>query len=254
MKTLFYIKLFCLLTLSSLAQNLYIKGAITDKKTSHPIKKAKVSLYNYKDSLVYETFSDKNGLYSLLAGGNDNYYMLVYEKKYSKKKVVFGATSQSIDNGNITLNKKATHHAYFSWRPNRYSLKVIDLKPIEKNGTTSWRVKTTLKNRTFHTLYYFSSTDCESSNYSVMALITDTLGLTIDFEKCDLPKQTVIAVRPFKRRTTELEIKTQRQATSSFEFKVILFLPKAKNIDERIPKDEFIRKRVPLIVSNTIKT
>jgi hypothetical protein len=260
MKTLLYIKLLCLLTAFSFSQNLNIKGTLTDKKTSKPIKKAKLTLYNYKDSLLNETFTDKKGHYSLNAGGNDNYYMLVAKKDYSKKKIVFGAISESIDSGNFTLKKKSSpfkSQHYLNTRKNSkgLTLKVTDLKTVEIKGKTCWTVKTILSNHRRDTVYYFSYKNCESVYYLVSSGF-DSLQLHANITGCDsLEPQTVIALPPHTQRIVNLEIHSARPMTSTFKLRIYFMTAKANNLKDRIPEREIFTSddRPILVVSKDIK-
>jgi hypothetical protein len=254
MKTLLYIKLLCLLTAFSFSQNLNIKGTLTDKKTSKPIKKAKLTLYNYKDSLLNETFTDKKGHYSLNAGGNGNYYMLVNKKDYSKKKIVFGAISESIDSGNITLKKKTNpfkSQHYLNTRKNSkgLTLKVTDLKTIAINGKTYWTVKTILSNHKRDTLYYFGYRNCESVYYLPSSGV-DSLQLHSTNEGCDSPEPlTVLAVPPHSRRIVNLEIHPVRPMTSTFKLRIYFMTAKANNLKDRIQEREiFASENRPILV------
>jgi hypothetical protein len=135
----------------------------------------------------------------------------------------------------------------------RISLKVKDLKTIQKDGKTSWTVKTILTNHSHDTLFYISSTDCEPAYYSVGADI-DSIQLLSNFKECHQPQRTVIAIPPSGKRTVNLEISSVKPVTSSFKLIVYLITGKAKNIDERISDHELFRKeRRMLVVSNRIK-
>jgi hypothetical protein len=267
MKTLFCINILYLLTARYYAQDYYIKGTITDKKTSHYINKAKVSLYNNKDSLVTEVFSDRKGRYLLQANVHENYYILVDRNEYSVKKFVDIPIGKSIDKGDFTLDKKngdsrshffslsdyKAHHEYKNLQK-KYALKIEDPKTVQKDGKTSWTAKTILTNNSRDTLFYFSTTDCEPSYYLIDSGV-DSVQLYAEFNPCVVPKQTVIAIPPKVQRIVYLEIHSFQPVKSSFELKIYLSITKAKNMGERIPEDMLTGDKVRdiLLVSNRIK-
>jgi hypothetical protein len=252
MKTLCYIKLFFLLTTLSFAQNFYyVKGLISDKKTSRPIKNVKVSLYNYKDSLIKMTVSDKKGFYFLSTDGQEDYYIIADKENYFKKKMTGISSNSSVDKGNITMSKKA-HHSHFSIPQSKnYRLRAGASKAIQKNGKTSWVVKTTLTNRSRDTLFYFSSACSESIYYMI-----DQITLHVNGQKCDLDEQTVIAIPPRGKRKVELEISSYEPLTSPVEFRLLLIMFKAKDLNERIPPTELSQRTKGgiIVTSNKIKT
>lgn len=137
------------------------------------------------------------------------------------------------------------------------SLKVKDLKTVEKNGKSSWALKATLTNHSRDTLFYFSTVDCEPAYFMAMAM-ADSINLFSDFEKCNVATQTVIAIPPSGQRIIDLVISSTEPMASSFKFKVLLSINRAKNINERIPHDLLVRGKDKdkhiLLVSNRIKT
>jgi hypothetical protein len=136
------------------------------------------------------------------------------------------------------------------------SLKVKDLKAVEKNGKASWTLKATLSNHARDTLFYFSTSDCEPADYLLYPLINEFDPGSVpfvSFEKC-FGEQTVIAVPPGGERTVNLEISAPKALTSSFKFKLFLSVHKAKNTEERIPGELMrTKERRILVVSNKAK-
>jgi hypothetical protein len=134
------------------------------------------------------------------------------------------------------------------------SLKVKGLKPIEKNGKTSWAVTSFLTNHSRDTLLYFSYPGCEPVNFMAMASV-ETITLFPDFECDTAVKQTVIALPPSAQRAVNLVISSKQPVTSSFAFKVILWIHRAKNLNERIPEKDLIQRTEGeiLLASNLIK-
>jgi len=132
-------------------------------------------------------------------------------------------------------------HYYSQTNSKDFRLKVKDVKTVEKNGKTSWTVKTILTNHSRDTLFYFSYVDCEAAFYSVRkifyksdirndTLIDDGNSLSIDKQKCGAAKQTVISVPPSGQRIVNLELVSQNPLTSSIKFFITLYVYKAKNM------------------------
>ncbi len=137
------------------------------------------------------------------------------------------------------------------------SLKVSDVKTIEKNGKASWTAKTILTNHSRDTLFYFSFADCELAFFMISSEV-DSIPLSLDYS-CDgdVAKQTVIAIPPKGQRTVNIDISSVRPATSPFKLRIYLSINKAKNMNERIPHDTLMRKRDKVrhvfLVSNWFK-
>lgn len=253
MKKLFYITILCILTLPFFAQEYYIKGKITDSKTSEGIKHVKLSLYNSKDSLMKQVYSDRKGRYSLKAKVNENDYLLVNEKDYFEKRFVKIPVGRSAE-GDITLDKmnslpkssllsRYRIHREFK----KINLKAEDLKAVQKDGNTSWTVKATLTNRSRDTLYYFATPYCKSMDFSV-----DTTALFVNDDKCASSEQAVIAVKPKGQYIVDLEIGSKEPLASSMEFRVVMFYKRAKNRNNSVTLDRY--ERMFLLLSNRIKT
>lgn len=85
-------------------QNLFLKGTIADKN-NRIIKKAKVSLYTSKDSLVATTKTDRKGFYQFQTDIQDVFYIRVEKTKFSSKIVKDIKTSLSIITLDIFLEK-----------------------------------------------------------------------------------------------------------------------------------------------------
>lgn len=85
MKIHSYIIVLLFLSKIILCQSYFIKGVVIDKKNSHPIKKAKVSLYNSKDSVVITVFTDKKGYYNLKANISGVHYIRVEKANFTPK-------------------------------------------------------------------------------------------------------------------------------------------------------------------------
>jgi hypothetical protein len=136
------------------------------------------------------------------------------------------------------------------------SLKVKDLKAVEKSGITVWNMKTVLSNHSKDTLFYFSWPNCDASNFMLY-----TEELIIYFDPCDTSAQAVIAIPPREERTVDLEIRsvipgTVEHMSSTVKFKVIFWLFKAKNKNERIPIHDLLmnyRDREGFVWSNELK-
>jgi hypothetical protein len=131
----------------------------------------------------------------------------------------------------------------------KYSLKAEDLKAIQKDGKTSWTVKTTLTNRSHDTLFYFITTNCDPAYYAI-----DTMALFVDFKYCNTDEHTIIAVKPKGQRVIDLEISAIRPLTSSISFRIFMFIYKAKNRNDSIPHEKLMKTRSLMTVSNQIKT
>ncbi len=136
------------------------------------------------------------------------------------------------------------------------SLKVKDLKAVEKNGKTSWTVKAIITNNFRDTLFYFIDSDCQSANFLIYSK-SDTTSLIAGCENtATIRKPIVIALPPKGQQTVDLEINAKRLVTSSIKFSVGLSIYKAKNMDERRPPFDIMRLegREIWLVSNRIKT
>jgi hypothetical protein len=136
-----------------------------------------------------------------------------------------------------------------------FSLKVKDLKAIEKDGKTSWAVTSVFTNHSRDTLLYFSYPGCEATNFGAIAT-DETITLFPEVDKCDTPvKQTVIVLPPSQQRTVDLVISSKQPVNSSFAFKVLLWIHRAKNKSERIPEKYLLNEaeREILLASNLIK-
>jgi hypothetical protein len=132
----------------------------------------------------------------------------------------------------------------------KYKLKVEDLMTLQKDGKTSWTVKTTLINRSKDTLFYFVTSNCEPSNFAV-----DTIALFVDFQPCETDKEIVVALPPKAHQITKLEISAVRPLTSSLTFKMYMLIFKAKKLSDNISHDELMRThRMIVVASNQIKT
>jgi len=135
------------------------------------------------------------------------------------------------------------------------SLKISDVKTVEKNGKTCWTAKTILNNHSRDTLFYFSFTDCELAFYMINAEV-DSISLSLDYS-CGVATQTVIAIPPKGQRIVNIDFGSARPMTSSFKLKFYLSIDKAKNMAERIPHDMLVRKRDKLrhvlLISNWFK-
>ncbi len=130
---------------------------------------------------------------------------------------------------------------YSQTKSKEYSLKVKDIETVEKNGKTSWMVKTILTNHSRDTLFYFSYADCEAAFYIVRkvynksdirndTLIDDGNSVSIDRQKCGAAKHTVISVPPSGQRILNLEMTSLKPLTSSIKFFITLSVYKAKNM------------------------
>ncbi len=131
----------------------------------------------------------------------------------------------------------------------KYTLKAEDIKAVQKDGKTNWTVKTTLTNHSRDTLFYFVTTNCETANYSI-----DTMTLFVDSPKCETGKQTVIAIKPKGRQIVDLQISAIKPLTSSMSFRIVMFIFKAKNMNDNTPFDWSMTTKPTLAVSNKIKT
>jgi hypothetical protein len=132
----------------------------------------------------------------------------------------------------------------------KYTLKAEDLKPVQKDGKTSWTVKTTLTNHSHDTLFYFIWTNCEPTDFAV-----DTMALFVDMEKCEIgQKLTVIAVPPKGHHIVDLEIGAHKPLTFSMSFRIIVLIFKAKNMHDSVSPDELLTRELITVFSNTIKT
>ncbi|MBA3665811.1 MAG: hypothetical protein H0W61_16640 [Bacteroidetes bacterium] len=131
----------------------------------------------------------------------------------------------------------------------KYTLRAEAPKSVLKDGKTSWAVKTTLTNHSRRPLYYFITTNCDGAYYSV-----DTLALMVDFPSCNTDRATVITVKPKEQRIVDLEIIPANDSTSSIPFKIIMFMFRAKGVNDSTSHYEFTRKKALLLVSNQIKT
>jgi hypothetical protein len=160
------------------------------------------------------------------------------------------------------ISKEAKdHHLKVRKNSKGLSLEVKDLKTVEKNGKTSWTVKTILTNHSRDTLFYFGTPDCEQGGYMVYSgsTMADSIPLFIDYKNCGTTRslpQTVIAVPPSGKRTVNLEIISQKPSTCS-KFSVCLSIYKAKNMNERNPNYDVMRiegDREVWLVSKRIKT
>lgn len=129
-----------------------------------------------------------------------------------------------------------------------YSLTTETPETIKKEGKTFWKVTTTLTNYSKDTLYYFSTTCSEQAYYSI-----DTNVLYVDFQKCNSDAQTVIKINPGGHRTVNLEIASSVPLKTSITFRILFFLFRAKDINERRPMDNFGKPTV-IIMSDALKT
>jgi hypothetical protein len=199
--------------------------------------------------LIKTVFSDKKGFYFLTTDGQEDYYIIADKESYSKKKMIGISSNSSVDKGNIVMSKKTKHFSFPHDR--KYRLRAEAPKAIQKNGQTSWLVRTTLTNRSRDTLFYFSSTCSEAPYFMV-----DAVSLYVDFKKCDSYEQTVIAVPPKGKRRIELELGSRTPLVSSVEFKFIFIIFKAKDLNERIPQTELPQRTKGgiIVMSNKIKT
>lgn len=154
---------------------------------------------------------------------------------------------------------------YSQKNPKGLNLKLKDLETVEKDGKTSWRVKTILKNNTRDTLFYFSYADCESAFYRVSKIYfakdirNDTLiddnSLSLDHRSCAGAEQTVISIPPSGKRSVILEIISQKPLTSPIKIIVVLAVHRSKYSHARIPQNDLTQKGEGRIVitSNQIK-
>jgi hypothetical protein len=165
---------------------------------------------------------------------------LICGSKYYSQSVVY--TTSKEDRLKIKENSKGL------------SLKIGDLKSVEKNGKTSWTIKSTLTNHSHDTVFYFIIADCEPANFMAMP-IRENISLFADFDPCGDEKQTVISLPPKGQRTVDVMFSSQQPVTSSFKFIVFLHLAKANNSTERIPHGALMRMkdRVIFLHSNKVK-
>lgn len=254
MKSILHISILCLFLLSSRAQEYCIQGRISDKKTAKGIKKAKLSLYNSKDSLIAETFSDRKGRYKLKAIVHEKDYMLVQKKEYEVKRFVSIPVGRSAT-GDFSMERKtpARKHsnslsAFRSYREYKsLQLKAEEPKAEVKDGKTHWTVKTTLINRSRRTRYFFISPNCHLVDFSL-----DTMALALsDNNECKSYEQTVFTLAAKAEFTVELSLKAAQPFTSPMSFRMVMFYNSAKNKNEKPMNDYF--KNAFVLFSNYIK-
>lgn len=255
MKPLLPIFLLFFLSLSSLAQEYVIQGRISDQKTGKGIKKAKLSLYNSKDSLIAVTFSDRKGRYKLKAKVQEKDYILVQKEEYEVKRFVSIPVGRSAT-GDFSMEKKQGAYRSHFFSPSdlkahreykTLKLKAEDLKAVEKDGKKVWTVKTTLINRSRHTRYFFMSPNCPLVDFSV-----DTTALSLHTQNdCGSYQRVAYTLAPKAQYSVELAITEVQPLSLPLSFRVVMFYARAKSKDDTDPNDNY--KGALVLFSNTIK-
>jgi len=151
----------------------------------------------------------------------------------------------------LTIILILTSQCFSQTKKPLYSLSAETPKTIHKDGKTLWTVKTKLTNKTKDTLFYFSTTCSEQGYYSI-----DTNALYIDFQKCNTDQQNVIKIAPKGSRTLDLEITSFKPVTASVPFRIVMFLFKAKDINDRMPIETLFKSKesMTFVWSDQLKT